>query len=666
MSDTPAQPQAGAAAVSTVGEGNAAPQPVGKLVVDTNALIRRVRMDELAEQLYTVPEVLAEIRDSQTKDLVEHMMLQQMTVKEPSHEARLQVNAQARKSGDLSSLSHCDLQVMALTWQLHCEANGISMTPPASAQETGEIPGGKETRVVFQPGPLGIVFAPWPLIASISAGTQAAAQSELRPGMALTAVGGTSVIGMDKEKAEAVFKSTPRPAEFSFWTPTSTPPAKAPESAFSTGAWGGARAAEKESVLIAPPMQAPAQRDLSAAEKLIEGLSSGATTLKGLQQMLGNDATSSGHHGQHDFDDAGADEGADMFADADESSSEEEQQVEVADFVPSSTFADARPGYAFRSGSKGTGYYREDSEAAAEPAPEQEHSDGLASAASQAFPTLPAPSEQCEPLPVKHPVAWKPAESEPFPHREFVPTDDSALHPSTLGEEDPFTEAATQPLPEGWVAGSDEDDDNDGEWITMQNIQEVRRRQKNKNCEPAGKGGPVAAACITADFAMQNVMLRMGLKVMSMNGMMVKKTKQFVKKCHACFKVIYTLDSEFCPRCGSDFVVKVSMTVDKKGRVFFSKGAKSASSLRGTKYSIAAAKRGVAGSRRVDEKRVMREDELPVGRSRSQKDGSLTIFEARPRGWGEFSGPSRIVIRNGGKNPNEQNSYKRESGRKKS
>jgi hypothetical protein len=58
MSDTPAQPQAGAAAVSTVGEGNAAPQPVGKLVVDTNALIRRVRMDELAEQLYTVPEVL--------------------------------------------------------------------------------------------------------------------------------------------------------------------------------------------------------------------------------------------------------------------------------------------------------------------------------------------------------------------------------------------------------------------------------------------------------------------------------------------------------------------------------------------------------------------------------------------------------------------------------
>jgi rRNA maturation endonuclease Nob1 len=31
-------------------------------------------------------------------------------------------------------------------------------------------------------------------------------------------------------------------------------------------------------------------------------------------------------------------------------------------------------------------------------------------------------------------------------------------------------------------------------------------------------------------------MMRMGLKVMSMNGMMIKKTKQFVKKCNACFK----------------------------------------------------------------------------------------------------------------------------------
>lgn len=31
---------------------------VQRLVVDTNALIKRVRLDELAQQLYTVPSVL--------------------------------------------------------------------------------------------------------------------------------------------------------------------------------------------------------------------------------------------------------------------------------------------------------------------------------------------------------------------------------------------------------------------------------------------------------------------------------------------------------------------------------------------------------------------------------------------------------------------------------
>ena len=88
--------------------------------------------------------------------------------------------------------------------------------------------------------------------------------------------------------------------------------------------------------------------------------------------------------------------------------------------------------------------------------------------------------------------------------------------------------------------------------------------------------------------------------------MMIKKTKQFVMQCRACNNVMYSMDSVFCERCGSDFVVKVSMTVDKKGRVWFSKGAKSAASLRGTKFSIPKPKHE-AGVRRVDEKLILRE-----------------------------------------------------------
>eukprot|EP01050_Picozoa_sp_SAG11_P004128 SAG11_NODE_255_length_11590_cov_2.516665_3_plen_103_part_00 len=49
-------------------------------------------------------------------------------------------------------------------------------------------------------------------------------------------------------------------------------------------------------------------------------------------------------------------------------------------------------------------------------------------------------------------------------------------------------------------------------------------------------------------------------QVMSHNGMMIKKMKQFVSRCNACFNVNPKMDSAFCPRCGSDFVVKVTMT----------------------------------------------------------------------------------------------------------
>ena len=103
---------------------------VVRLVVDTNALIRRVRLDALASELYTVPSVLAEVKDDGTANLVEHMMPKEMAVKSPSPEAMAAVRAQAQKSGDLRSLSLCDMEVMALTWQLHCEATGVKIEAP--------------------------------------------------------------------------------------------------------------------------------------------------------------------------------------------------------------------------------------------------------------------------------------------------------------------------------------------------------------------------------------------------------------------------------------------------------------------------------------------------------------------------------------------------------
>lgn len=39
---------------------------------------------------------------------------------------------------------------------------------------------------------------------------------------------------------------------------------------------------------------------------------------------------------------------------------------------------------------------------------------------------------------------------------------------------------------------------------------------------------------MTADFAMQNVLLQIGIPVLSVDGMMIKKAKRFVLECYGC------------------------------------------------------------------------------------------------------------------------------------
>ena len=44
--------------------------------------------------------------------------------------------------------------------------------------------------------------------------------------------------------------------------------------------------------------------------------------------------------------------------------------------------------------------------------------------------------------------------------------------------------------------------------------------------------------CVTADFAMQNVLLQMGLQLQAPNGLRLKHVSRFAQRCSACFFVI--------------------------------------------------------------------------------------------------------------------------------
>lgn len=82
------------------------------------------------------------------------------------------------------------------------------------------------------------------------------------------------------------------------------------------------------------------------------------------------------------------------------------------------------------------------------------------------------------------------------------------------------------------------DDDGEGEWITPTNVSQHQARAKDSKLVPA-KVDPnqtLEVACMTSDFAMQNVLLQMGLNLVSSDGKKIDKVKTWVLRCHACFK----------------------------------------------------------------------------------------------------------------------------------
>ena len=76
--------------------------------------------------------------------------------------------------------------------------------------------------------------------------------------------------------------------------------------------------------------------------------------------------------------------------------------------------------------------------------------------------------------------------------------------------------------------------------------QQVTRKEKRKKSRRSGErtGGPTAedehpscVSCLTGDFGIQNVLLQMGLKLLTPDGVRIRHLSTFGLKCASCFKV---------------------------------------------------------------------------------------------------------------------------------
>lgn len=177
---------------------------------------------------------------------------------------------------------------------------------------------------------------------------------------------------------------------------------------------------------------------------------------------------------------------------------------------------------------------------------------------------------------------------------------------------------------------AEEDDDSDGEWITPDNIDNLKstgksewstegiiekKSKKNKNIKDINEHSSSAAvriACITSDFAMQNVLLQMRLELYTPDGCRVKNVKNWLLRCHACFATTRDMEARFCPKCGGPTLIRTSYMIDESGNCHMFLRSDFQYNLRGTKYNLPKAKGGRQGASlilREDQKEFQRQKE---------------------------------------------------------
>ncbi|KAF2125407.1 hypothetical protein P153DRAFT_370074 [Dothidotthia symphoricarpi CBS 119687] len=103
-------------------------KPIHSLILDTGPLIKNAvsisTIINSAEELYTTPAILSEIRDEATRSRVKTTLMPFLKIRNPRPASYEAVIAFSKKTGDHAVLSRQDLGILALAYEIHCERNG--------------------------------------------------------------------------------------------------------------------------------------------------------------------------------------------------------------------------------------------------------------------------------------------------------------------------------------------------------------------------------------------------------------------------------------------------------------------------------------------------------------------------------------------------------------
>ena len=113
---------------------------------------------------------------------------------------------------------------------------------------------------------------------------------------------------------------------------------------------------------------------------------------------------------------------------------------------------------------------------------------------------------------------------------------------------------------------SDSESSGSEGWITPLNVKKHQVRDGSFSTVTTSEDAVIQVATITADFAMQNVLLQMNLNLLSPNLQRVRNIKTYILRCHACFFLERRTSQQFCARCGKPTLTRVSCSTSQAGK----------------------------------------------------------------------------------------------------
>ncbi|KAG6548360.1 hypothetical protein Mapa_010139 [Marchantia paleacea] len=224
-------------------------------------------------------------------------------------------------------------------------------------------------------------------------------------------------------------------------------------------------------------------------------------------------------------------------------------------------------------------------------------------------------------------------------------------------EEAQLVHGASEHGSEG-LDGAESVDDHSGQDDTASSTDAASSAVDTEQSWAVGPMWTSSIACMTGDYAMQNVILQMGLRLLSTSGQHIKELNKWILKCQACGKVTNETGRLFCPKCGNGGTLfKVSITVGPNGTVHAGRSRRPI--LRGTRYSLPLPKGGREGALKNP---ILREDQLPSKPRKVKKpefeafSSSDVVFSLSHERKGEKGAAvkSAAAIFSGRRNPNER------------